>query len=135
MKFVFSLILSLMLAPTTWAQTKNIVINVGDDHNMRIQTQYTSYNFGRVPVNGWASANLTLRNVGGGPLWVNGIDIWGTGFSGWNQCPQVLYPGYYCNTRVDFRPWHRGEHTGHMTYWLNPGGNIYVDLYGWGADY
>jgi hypothetical protein len=141
MKFLSSFLMGalLLLSPTTFAATETSTgamnLEISSDAISTQGNRYYSYNFGNVRVRYSQWADFYLRNTGNGPLYVQGIYLQsGTAYRAWSECPAYLYPGQQCLTRVEFSPWYEGYETGRLRFQF-AGGNIYIDLSGWGSRY
>ncbi|MNL45150.1 hypothetical protein D3C87_1677700 [compost metagenome] len=137
MKLISSLLLGALLifSPASFAKKSPLNLEISSDVLSSKGNRYYSYNFGQVRVNWSEWADFYLRNTGNGPLYVQGVYISGSSaFRSWSNCPAYLYPGQSCLTRVEFSPWYEGYDTARLRFALS-GGNIYVDLGGWGVRY
>lgn len=137
MKFLTSFLMGalLLLNPTTFAAQEPMNLEISSDAISTQGNRYYSYNFGSVRVRFSEWADFYLRNNGNGPLNVQGVFLQsGTAYRAWTSCPAYLYPGQQCLTRVEFSPWYEGYETGRLRFKFS-GGNIYIDLSGWGSRY
>lgn len=134
MKRLMCMVLAAFLSVPAWAQNEPAEVTVNPNTIETQSRDYYYYNFGSVRVNWSRYADIYLRNTGHEPLHVRGVFISGSAFWAWSYCPNVLYPGQSCLTRVEFRPWYEGYFSGALRYQF-PHGSIWVDLYGWGTRY
>nr|BFD59917.1 hypothetical protein CKG001_20240 [Bdellovibrio sp. CKG001]BFD63324.1 hypothetical protein BdHM001_20050 [Bdellovibrio sp. HM001] len=134
MRNLLSIILTMTLQLPVLALASPVELRVSPTTIEAQSSRYYYYNFGSVRVNWSQYADLYLRNTGQEPLQIRGIYITGAAFWAWSQCPEFLFPGQSCRTRVEFRPWHEGYFSGALRFKF-PDGNIIVDLYGWGVRY
>lgn len=132
MKLVLSIFIGIFLAFPTFAKSGSVELTVNPATLETQSSRYYYYNFGNVRVNWSEWADIYLRNTGVEPLNVRGVFIMGSAYWAWSNCPNLLYPGQSCLTRVEFRPWHEGSFTGRLRFAF-PYDSIYVDLYGWGV--
>ena len=136
MKTIMSILMSLFFTLPSFANTdenksKGLEIKISEDSMQSQEHINSSFNFGNVPIGQSRWANFRLTNTGYGNIAVFNIYVSGGGFYAWGSCPYWLYPGQSCYTRVEFRPWYQGGHSGQLTY-STSAGNYYVYLYGWG---
>lgn len=126
----------LLLTPATFAATDSgLSLEISSDALSTQNNRYYYYNFGQVRVHFSEWADFYLRNTGNAPLYIQGVYMQsGSAYRAWSSCPAYLYPGQQCLARVEFRPWYEGYETGRLRFKFS-GGNIYVDLSGWGSRY
>lgn len=135
MKLLLSIFLASCLSLPIISQAgPSIEVSVNPTTVETQHNKYYYYNFGNVRVNWSEYADIYLRNTGNEPLYVHGVYISGSAFWAWSHCPNYLYPGQSCLTRVEFRPWYDGYFSGTLRFSF-PDGSIVVDLYGWGVRY
>ncbi|ASD63454.1 Ig-like domain-containing protein [Bdellovibrio bacteriovorus] len=132
MKLLLSIFLAASLCLPLTTQAAPLEVTVTPSTIETQSHQYYYYNFGSVRVNWSQYADIYLRNTGHEPLYVRGVYISGAAFWAWSQCPNYLYPGQSCLTRVEFRPWYEGYFSGALRFAF-PNGSIVVELYGWGV--
>ena len=137
MKFFSSFLMGALLvfAPTSFAATEPLTIDVSSSSASTQGNRYYTYNFGQVTINYSEWADFYLRNNGSAPLYVQGVYLQsGIAYRAWSSCPAYLYSGQQCLIQVEFRPWSTGYETGRLRIQLSTG-NIYIDMSGYGSRY
>lgn len=132
MKLLLGFIFGIFISLPSFAAKSTLEISLNTQSAQDLATQYYSYNFGSVRVNWSQYADFYLRNNGTSPVQMRGVYITGISFWAWSNCPRVLLPGQRCLARVEFRPWSEGSYFGRLRF-AYLGGNIYINLYGWGV--
>lgn len=131
MKLALSLLLVSIASLTNIALANSVEYQINSSQGDTQSSKQYYYNFGSVRVHSSSYADLYLRNTGNDPVHIRAIYISGAAFYAWSYCPNILHPGHRCLTRVEFRPWHEGYHSGALRFKF-PHDSIIVDLYGWG---
>lgn len=140
MKFLFTALLSALISFSVHSahalsrDTNTVELAIDHNHIQTLANKYYYYNFGNVRVHTSQWADIYLRNTGSDYLNVQGVFVTGNAFWAWSNCPNYLAPGASCLARVEFQPWYEGSFNGRLRFKF-PGGNVYVDLYGYGRNY
>ncbi|XGC80113.1 choice-of-anchor D domain-containing protein [Bdellovibrio bacteriovorus] len=121
------------MAPSTLSANQTIEVNGIEEDDVSAQTRYLFYNFGRVRLYDSESQRFYIRNTGRLPVYINDIDISGSGFWANENCPSLLWPGFRCSIRVTFRPNHIGIHNGRLNIWLTGAEDVVIYLRGRGV--
>lgn len=89
--------------------------------------------FGEVQLNFPAIRSWSISNSGDEAITLTRFVISGMAFSATTDCPKVMSPKTVCSLSVRFSPFSAGYHSAALDMIFDKGGNIYFDLWGYGA--
>ena len=118
----------------TWSNASTLTaLSVNTPDEAQPNTQYLSEFYGNVPMNFMEARAWSITNNGQSSIYFDRIIIRGVMFSARTNCPAMLMPQQRCTVEADFQPFAQGYFTGELDITFIQGGNIFIDLSGYGV--